>query len=346
MDSLSERELSKAWFPTAVSHFYTALQYTLQNMHWSLLFLSYGVYGPCAGCFLFRDIAASCDVFLLVRKEILLFYFVLKVIRSRCRRHLSPSWRLVRGLSRNHRGECKPRHWSDCSEASGGVEIGCQPRAAFRAGPWQLWQCKSLPGPKRGKETVGNIAIKLKASRNTPSVCVSRVAPTLLFVFGLFFFLLYIHSFLAETKPARVLHSFPSSFPLLLCPSPSAHKRWRLMNSALMHASANYIGIGNSSQYYKMFSPSRWPPAGRTASVTLRSLAKLLFAQIMTIDVPYIGFLFTCWDMKLSQHILVTLSTDFTNTAKSVKSNRLELLLRWIVSACSWVWRFLSEEPL
>lgn len=89
------------------------------------------------------------------------------------------------------------------------------------------------------------------------------------------FFLSTSLSGLAETKPGRVLH--PSSIPLTYsiasssCPPP-AHKRWRLMNSALMHASANCIGIGNSSQYYKMFSPSRWPPAGRPASTTFRRL--------------------------------------------------------------------------
>lgn len=77
-----------------------------------------------------------------------------------------------------------------------------------------------------------------------------------------FFAVLFLHplSGLVGTKPARVL--LPSSPHLLLhlLLSPPAHKRWRLMNSAPMHASANCIGIGNSSQYYKMFSPSRWPP--------------------------------------------------------------------------------------
>lgn len=74
----------------------------------------------------------------------------------------------------------------------------------------------------------------------------------------------------AGTRVASLL--LPPTYSLTSSPSPPAHKRWRLMNSALMHASANCIGIGNSSQYYKMFSPSRWPPAGRPANVTLRRL--------------------------------------------------------------------------
>lgn len=74
----------------------------------------------------------------------------------------------------------------------------------------------------------------------------------------------------AGTRVASLL--FPPTYSFTSSPSPPAHKRWRLMNSALMHASANCIGIGNSSLYYKMFSPSRWPPAGRLPNVTLRRL--------------------------------------------------------------------------
>lgn len=61
-----------------------------------------------------------------------------------------------------------------------------------------------------------------------------------------FYFLISLRSFsgLSETKPACV--SLPSSFSHLLLhllPFPLANKRWRLMNSVLMHASATVIAL-------------------------------------------------------------------------------------------------------
>lgn len=94
-------------------------------------------------------------------------------------------------------------------------------------------------------------------------------------------YLLFLCRFF-ETKPARVQlpsSCSPSTRSFTSSSSRPAQKRWRLMNSAPMHASANCIGIGNSSQYYKMCSPSRWPPS----SVTLRRLTSFC-CEIMTTD--------------------------------------------------------------
>lgn len=130
----------------------------------------------------------------------------------------------------------------------------------------------------REKVNHGERVIRLQPDRKGGNIISVHIFIDFSPVFLYFFFsvsfcsLISLHSLsgVAETKPHEAC-CFP---PLLLhlLPSPPAHKRWRLMNSALMRASANCIGIGNSSQYYKMFSPSRWPPAGPLVSVTLRKL--------------------------------------------------------------------------
>lgn len=65
---------------------------------------------------------------------------------------------------------------------------------------------------------------------------------------------------LADTKAAHV------SWLLLLLappPPPTVPVRWRLMNSEPVHASPNCIGFENSSQCYRMFPQSTWPPGNQ-----------------------------------------------------------------------------------